>query len=424
MTDYFQRMHSLGDTLATVGQALSNTEMSSYILAGLGTEYDSFVTSVTTRVDPLSLDELYGHLLAHEQRLEQQQSTAELAFSIANMATRNTINHGRGGRGSYGRGSSSNQNGRGTRGCGRGSSKSSSNPFSLGTPHVVCQVCNKLGHAAISYYHRFDHSYQADPPAIAQAFYSLPSAIQDDNWYPDIGASHHLTPDFSNLNMSSKSYSGTDQITIGNGQGLPISHIGNASLSTPNHSFSLKHVLYVPNACKNLLSVSQFAKDNSVFFEFYANFFFIKDLTTGRILHHGPLRQGLYPLFSRSCPTTPSHALLGERTSAANWYLRLGHPNFRIVRQVLSKFQLPISANKTLAMCPACSQAKSHQLPFNSSTFVAYRPSELLFSDVWGPSPTVSFSGNKYYVSFVDVYSRFTWLYPIQAKSDAFHVLK
>ena len=87
VTDYFQRMRSLGDTLAAVGQALSDTEMSSYILAGLRTEYDPFVTSVTTRVDLLSLDELYGHLLAHEQRLEQQQSTAELAFSIANMAT-------------------------------------------------------------------------------------------------------------------------------------------------------------------------------------------------------------------------------------------------------------------------------------------------------------------------------------------------
>ena len=70
--DYFQRMHSLGDTLATIGQALLDIEMSSYILDGLRTEYNPFVTSVTTRVDPLSLDELYGYLLAHEQCLEQQ----------------------------------------------------------------------------------------------------------------------------------------------------------------------------------------------------------------------------------------------------------------------------------------------------------------------------------------------------------------
>ena len=421
MTDYFQRMCSLGDMLAAVGQTLSDIEMSSYILTGLGTKYNPFVTFVTTQVDLLSLDELYRHLLAHEQRLEQWQLAIELAFLTANMSTRNTTNCGRG---SYGRGSSSNQNGRGTRGHGRGSSKSSSNLFSFGTPHVVCQVCNKPGHATISCYHRFDRSYQADPPAIAQAFYSSPSTIQEDNWYPNTGASHHLTLDFSNLNVSSKAYFGIDHITINNGQGLPISHTGNASLSKPNHSFSLKHVLYVPNACKNLLSVSQFAKDNSVFFEFCANFFLLKDLIAGRILHRKPLRHGLYPLFSRSSSTTSPHALLGERTSTANWHLHLSHPNFRIVCQVLSKFQLPISTNKNLVMCSACSQAKSHQLSFSSSTIVASRPLELLFSDVWGPSPTVSLSDNKYYVSFVDAYSRFTWLYPIQAKSSVFHVLK
>ena len=63
-------------------------------------------------------------------------------------------------------------------------------------------------------------------------------------------------------------------------------------------------------------------------------------------------------------------------------------------------------------------------MSFNSSTFVAFWPLELQFLDVWGPSPTVSFSGNKYYVSFVDAYSRFTWLYPIQEKYDVFHVFK
>ena len=46
----FRKMHSLGDTLAAVGQSLLDTEMSSYIIAGLGTEFDPLVTSVTTRV--------------------------------------------------------------------------------------------------------------------------------------------------------------------------------------------------------------------------------------------------------------------------------------------------------------------------------------------------------------------------------------
>ena len=41
-------------------------KLSFFFLAGLRLDYDSFVTLVTTRVDPLSIEDLYGHLLVHE----------------------------------------------------------------------------------------------------------------------------------------------------------------------------------------------------------------------------------------------------------------------------------------------------------------------------------------------------------------------
>jgi hypothetical protein len=164
-----------------------------------------------------------------------------------------------------------------------------------------------------------------------------------------------MTPDISNLNLNCDEYLGNDQIKIGNGRGLPITHIGTASLSTPSLSFRLNNILHVPSACANLLLVSQFAKDNSIFFEFYANSFLIKDLLIGRILHRGPLKHGLYPLLPSTSTSSPAHAFIGERTSTSNWHNRLGHPNFRIVRQVLSTFDLPVQDNKKLALCPACS---------------------------------------------------------------------
>ena len=70
ISDYFQKFKGLADTLAVAGQPFNDFEIVSYLLAGLGPEYDPFVTSVTTCVDPLSIDELYGHLLAHENRLK------------------------------------------------------------------------------------------------------------------------------------------------------------------------------------------------------------------------------------------------------------------------------------------------------------------------------------------------------------------
>ena len=57
ITDYFHQFTTLVDTLAATVHALNDFEITSFLLAGLGFEYDSFVTSMTTRVDPLIVDE-------------------------------------------------------------------------------------------------------------------------------------------------------------------------------------------------------------------------------------------------------------------------------------------------------------------------------------------------------------------------------
>ena len=44
-----------------------------------------------------------------------------------------------------------------------------------------------------------------------------------------------------------------------------------------------------------------------------------------------------------------------------------------------------------------------------------------MFSDVWDPAE-IFVSGHNYYVSFVDAYSRFTWLYLLKRKSDVFGI--
>lgn len=46
------------DNLAAARQPLRDFEIQSYLLMGLGCEYDLFVISVTTQVDPRSLHEI------------------------------------------------------------------------------------------------------------------------------------------------------------------------------------------------------------------------------------------------------------------------------------------------------------------------------------------------------------------------------
>ncbi len=69
-TEYFQFIKAMSDNLAAAGEHLNDFESVSFLLKGPGSEYDQFVTLVTMRVDPLSINELYGHLLDHEMRIE------------------------------------------------------------------------------------------------------------------------------------------------------------------------------------------------------------------------------------------------------------------------------------------------------------------------------------------------------------------
>jgi transposase InsO family protein len=49
---------------------------------------------------------------------------------------------------------------------------------------------------------------------------------------------------------------------------------------------------------------------------------------------------------------------------------------------------------------------------------------DYIHSDVWGPSPTTSYGGSSYFVSFIDDFSRKVWVYMLKKKSDVFTVFK
>ena len=58
-------------------------------------------------------------------------------------------------------------------------------------------------------------------------------------------------------------------------------------------------------------------------------------------------------------------------------------------------------------------------MPYPMSISVSSSPLELVFSDVWGPAPT-SVGKNNYYVSFIDDFSKFTWIYLLRHKYEDF----
>ena len=104
-----------------------------------------------------------------------------------------------------------------------------------------------------------------------------------------------MTSDAGNLRFS-RIYKEHDNIIVGDGSPLQISHVGNTILNTSHGKIDLDKVLVVPEIKKNLLSVSQLTKNHSCLFEFCSSGFKIKDKENGRILARRHKQGGLYAL--------------------------------------------------------------------------------------------------------------------------------
>ena len=140
------------------------------------------------------------------------------------------------------------------------------------------------------------------------------------DWFLDTSANQHVTLDLTTL-AASKPYLGNDNLHIGDGNGLPISHIG------PHRSFTLSNVLHVPTIMKCLLSVQNFYLDNNVYFEFHPFVFYVKDLNTNEVLLSGQSKDGLYALSRSSVMSVPQAYWSSCISASANlWHRRLGHP--------------------------------------------------------------------------------------------------
>jgi len=130
---------------------------------------------------------------------------------------------------------------------------------------------------------------------------------------------------------ASEPYLGNDNLHVGDGKGLPISHLGHTKIYAPHRSFTLSNVLHVPTITKPLLSVQKFYLDNNVYFEFHPRVFYVKDLNTHEILLPSQNKDGLYAL-TKSFVTSVPQAYWSPCTSASAdlWHRRLGHPTTRI----------------------------------------------------------------------------------------------
>ena len=85
---------------------------------------------------------------------------------------------------------------------------------------------------------------------------------------------------------------------------------------------------------------------------------------------------------------------------------------------------LPDMKIKHEGICKGCAKGKNTKNPFPKSEIKTKGTLELIHSDVCGPMSSTSLSGLEYYITFIDDYSRKTWIYFLKAKSEVFEKFK
>ena len=113
--------------------------------------------------------------------------------------------------------------------------------------------------------------------------------------------------------------------------------------------------------------------------------------------------------------------IVSSNPSLAFWHARLGHASSSRVQQLVSRGLLGSVSIENFD-CVSCQLGKQPALPFNTSESISTDIFDLIHSNVWEPSFVSSIGGSRYFVVFVDDYSRSSWIFNMKYRSELLQV--
>ena len=181
----------------------------------------------------------------------------------------------------------------------------------------------------------------------------------------------------------------------------------------------LKEVLFVPDIKKKLLSLSTVTERGTAVKFNEKNCTIIID---GKVLSIGHRDGKLYRLNTEENNVACAYSMEGESSNLQLWHYRYGHLGYNNLKHLKETSMVNglqfSSKDKATSICEGCAKGKQSREAFlKKSQNKATQLMELIHSDV-GVVNVDSVGGSWYYMTFIDDFSSYTFVYFLKSKSD------
>ncbi|KAK9100717.1 hypothetical protein Scep_024147 [Stephania cephalantha] len=446
ISDYFSRVVAVSNQLKRNGEKLEDVRIIEKILRSLDPKFEHIVVTIeeTKDLEEMTIEQLQGSLQAYEEKHKKKQGFTEklLKLQLKDMHESQDRNqHGRGRGGGHGRGGSR------SRGRGWNYNNNNSNNYEKGESstrgrgrikpnsrydksQVRCYNCQKFGHYA-SECRAPNNKIEEKANYVEEKTDGKETLLlareesdggQANSGILTSGASNHMCGRKDMFVELDESVSGN--VSFGDDSTIAVKGRGNIliRLKDGRHQF-ISNVYYVPNMKSNILSLGQLLeKGYDIHMKDYN--LSIKDDKNNFI---AKVSMSKNRMFSINIQNDVAKCLKACYKNASwLWHLRFGHLNFGGLEQSKKEMVKGLPRiNHPDQLCEGCLVGKQFRKSFpKESESRAKKPLELIHTDVCGPIKPSSLGNINYFLLFIDDFSRKTWVYFLNHKSEVFEVFK
>ncbi|CAN1285750.1 Retrovirus-related Pol polyprotein from transposon TNT 1-94, partial [Linum perenne] len=398
MVDHLNDFNKIITDLQNLDVDIADDDKALLLLNSLPESYEFLTTTLLHGKSEISFDDVSNALMNNEVRRKDKGSYRESSSDA--LIVRGRTNSRK--KGEYGR----------SRSKSRGKSVEHKK---LGRDE--CAYCRKKGH------------WKKDCPIIKERESKANMASDDDSdrddaltvslsvshpdeWILDSACSHHMCPDkgmFSEL----EEFEGR-VVYMGNNTTCTVKGNGSVKLKMFDGIVrTLTDVRYVPGLKKHLISLGALEDKG---FRITMESGQLKVTQGALVVMKGTRRANLYFL-KRSTK-------FGEAAVANSkmWHMRLGHTVKKPLQTLVNPGVLKGAKSGKIEFCEHCVYGKHRRVKFGTAIHRTNGVLDYVHTDVWGPTKHASLGGRRWFVTFIDDFSRRVWTYPMKHKDEVMRV--